>query len=128
LLGLLLIWAGVLAWVPFLLLAANSAAPSIFPFLAAHLAGVLGGAWLRRSADASEGIVHANDQFGRRRKIVSTVMIYLGVLAWAPYFYLDKFLQVETVITPFLALHLTGVLGGLALRGSVEVQRLRQKR
>ncbi len=126
-LGQLLIWGGVLAWVPFLVLLANGRGPSLLPFLAAHLAGVLGGAWLRRSADALEGLTPGKDQFGRRRKIASTVMIYLGVLAWAPYFYLDKFMQVETLVTPFLAAHLTGVLGGAALRASVELQRLGHK-
>ena len=124
--GTLLVWLGVLAWVPFLILLANDYRHSIFPFLIAHLAGVLGGAALRQSADKTEGIERSRDGIGRTRKIISTAMIYLGVLAWAPYFYLDKVLEIEIAITPFLAAHLTGVLGGAALRASVEVERWRR--
>lgn len=127
LLGTVLIWLGVLAWIPFLILLANDYQLSIFPFLGAHLAGVLVGARLRRSADGMEGIDRSRETFGRTRKIISTVLIYLGVLAWAPYFYLDRVLAIDPVITPFLAAHLTGVLGGAALRASVEVQRFRQR-
>lgn len=50
-------------------------------------------------------------------------MIYLGVLAWAPYFYLQRFAGQEVEVAPFLAAHLTGVLGGAALRASVELDR-----
>ncbi len=119
-LGGILIWLGVLAWAPFIALAASDRPVSIFPFLAAHLAGVLGGAWLRSSADRAEGAIKVEN--GRRR-IVSRIMIYLGVLAWAPYFYLEKVLGQDMEIGPFLAVHLTGVLGGAALRASVELDR-----
>lgn len=121
--GTVLVWLGVLAWAPFFVLVAYEQAISIFPFLGAHLAGVLGGAWLRNSADKMEGLNKTQMTHGRRRRIVSTVMIYLGVLVWAPYFYLDKILGQDTLITPFLAVHLTGVLGGVALRASVELER-----
>ena len=120
-LGTVLIWLGVLAWVPFLVLVANDRPVSIFPFLAAHLAGVLGGVWLRSSADRLEGVDRV--EHGQRRRIVSRIMIYFGVLAWAPYFYLDKVLGQDVPIGPFLVMHLTGVLGGAALRASVELDR-----
>jgi len=120
-LGAILIWLGVLAWAPFLALAASDRPVSIFPFLAAHLAGVLGGAWLRSSADRREGLNRI--EHGQRRRIVSRIMIYFGVLAWAPYFYLEKALGLDVEIGPFLAAHLTGVLGGAALRASVELDR-----
>ena len=120
-LGTILIWLGVLAWAPFLTLAASDQPVSIFPFLAAHLAGVLGGAWLRSSADRAEGAIKVEN--GQRRRIVSRIMIYLGVLAWVPYFYLEKALGQDVEIGPFLAAHLTGVLGGAALRASVELDR-----
>jgi uncharacterized membrane protein YjjB (DUF3815 family) len=101
---------------------------SIVPFLAAHLVGVLGGLWLRSSADGLEGLDKAQETFGARRRLVSKIMIYLGVLAWAPYFYIDRVLGQEVVITPFLAAHLTGVLGGAAVRASVEVERITRNR
>jgi len=120
-LGNLLIGLGVFAWVPFFILIANDQPVSILPFLAAHLAGVLGGAWLRSSADKMEGVTRV--EHGQRRRIVSRIMIYLGVLAWAPYFYLERVLGQDIQIGPFLAAHLTGVLGGAALRASVELDR-----
>jgi len=116
-LGTILIWLGVLAWAPFLTLAASDQPVSIFPFLAAHL----GGAWLRSSADRMEGVTKVGN--GRLRRITSRIMIYLGVLAWAPFFYLEKVLGQDVEISPFLAAHLTGVLGGIALRASVELDR-----
>ncbi len=125
--GTILIWLGVLVWVPFLALIPLGQAVSIFPFLAAHLAGVLGGWRLRASADRLEGIERAKDMRGRRRKIASRILIYLGVLAWAPYFYLDRVLGQETNIAPFLTAHLTGVLSGLALRLSVEWERFARR-
>ncbi len=120
-LGTILIWLGVLAWAPFIALAASDRPVSILPFLAVHLTGVLGGAWLRSSADRVEGAIKVEN--GRRRRIVSRIMIYLGVLAWAPYFYFEKVLGQDMEIGPFLVAHLTGVLGGAALRASVELDR-----
>jgi hypothetical protein len=125
--GTVLIWLGVFAWAPFLYLIANGQDVSIFPFLAAHLTGVLGGAWLRASADRMEGLDKVADTRGRRRKLISRIMIYLGVLAWAPYFYLERIVGQDVEIFPFLAAHLTGVLGGVAVRASVELQRFTRR-
>jgi hypothetical protein len=119
--GAVLIWLGVLAWVPFFILLAVGRDVSIFPFLALHLTGVISGTWLRSRTDAQAE--SAQQQPGRRRRIVSRIMIYLGVLAWAPYFYLDRVVGQEVEMGPFLAVHLTGVLGGAALRASVELDR-----
>jgi hypothetical protein len=121
--GTIIIWLGVAAWLPFLVLVANKQSVSIFPFLALHLSGVLGGWWLRQSADRLDGLVQADSMKGRKRKIASRILIYLGVLAWAPYLYLSKIVGQETAIGPFLAMHLTGVLSGVALRISVMLDR-----
>jgi uncharacterized membrane protein YjjB (DUF3815 family) len=121
--GRILIWLGVLAWAPFIYLAGNGQQVSIFPFLGAHLAGVLGGVWLRASADRMEGLDQQHARHGKWRRLLSRVMIYLGVLAWAPYFYLEKIVGLDVQIGPFLAAHLTGVLGGVALRASLEFER-----
>ncbi|MCL5429091.1 MAG: hypothetical protein M1347_04715 [Chloroflexi bacterium] len=108
--GSILIILGVAAWLPYFYLLSRGSAPSIFPFLAVHLAGVLSGGWLRsglqRSAKGSD----------HKLRWLSRILIYLGVLAWAPYFYLTRVAGVDTVIAPFLAAHLTGVLSGLGLR------------
>jgi len=94
--------------------------------LGAHLTGVLGGLWLRSKATTERG-EQPDKTYGRRRKIISTIMIYLGVLAWAPYFYLKYGLGETVDLTPFLIAHLTGVLGGAILRASVEAQRIYQR-
>ena len=125
--GTILIWLGVLVWAPFLASVAAGQEVPIFPFLAAHLAGVLAGWWLRSSADRMEGVHQVESMRGRRRKIASRILIYLGVLAWAPYLYLTQVLGQETNITPFLAVHLTGVLSGVALRLSVEWERFARR-
>lgn len=125
--GTILIWLGVFAWAPFLILITSGQEVSIFPFLAAHLTGVLGGAWLRASADRMEGLDRVQNRQGWRRKIASRILIYLGVLAWAPYFYLERVLGQDVDIFPFLAAHLTGVLSGAALRASVELGRLTRR-
>ncbi len=125
--GTLLIWLGVLVWAPFLASVTTGDEISIFPFLALHLTGVLGGWWLRWSADRIEGVERSTDTRGRRRKIASRILIYLGVLAWAPYFYLTRVLGQDTNIAPFLAVHLTGVLPGLVLRLSVEWERFAKR-
>ena len=124
-LGTALIWIGVLAWIPYFFLLENDRAPSLLLFLALHLAGVLGGSWLRSSAhrDAEHQVATR----GRWRQPVSRVLIYLGVMAWGPYFYLERILHQEVAIDPFLAAHLTGVLGGAALRVSIELDRIKTR-
>lgn len=127
-LGAGLIWIGVLAWIPFFILIGSGGQVSIFPFLGGHLLGVLSGGWLRKNADRLEGLDNIESQLGRRRKLISKVMIYLGVLAWAPYFYIEKVLGQDLAIGPFLAVHLSGILGGAALRVSVELERFVQRK
>lgn len=115
--GQALIWLGVLAWLPFFYLLSAGREVPIFPFLALHLTGVLGGSWLRNQANKQQDVVQ--DAHGRRRKMLGKVLIYLGVLAWAPYFYLTRVLGQAVEIDPFLIAHLTGVLGGAALQASL---------
>lgn len=113
-----LIVLGVLAWAPYFYLLSTGESPSFLPYLAAHLTGVLSGAWLRTRNTNLVG-----PSFGQRRKLAARILIILGVLAWAPYFYLSRVGGIEVEIGPFLGAHLTGVLGGSLLRLSVEVQR-----
>ena len=127
-LGNTLIILGVSAWVPFLVLLAGGQDVPILPFVAAHLTGLLGGWWLRNSANREEGIEEVESTSIRRRKIASRILIYLGVLMWAPYIYQSRILEQETNIGPFLGLHLTGVLSGVALRLSIEWGRIRSRR
>lgn len=120
-LGRVLIWLGVLAWVPYLYMLSLDQVVSIFPFLGVHLTGVLGGSWLVSDADKKDGIVRTKR--GKKRRIASKVLIYLGVLAWAPYLYITRSLGQEIEITPYLIAHLTGILSGAAVRISVDLDK-----
>jgi hypothetical protein len=114
----LLILLGVLAWLPYFYLLGRGNSPSIFPFLLLHLSGVVPGAWLRFRSDPPK-----ERSSGLIRKRLARMLILVGLLAWAPYVYLTRVTGMETAIGPFLAVHLTGVLGGSALRISVGIER-----
>ena len=123
--GKTLVWLGVFAWLPFFYLVSLGREVSIFPFLAVHLTGVLGGSWLLSDANKKAGIVRT--KHGGKRRLVGRIMIYLGVLAWVPYIYLTRSLGQDIEIRPFLIAHLTGVLGGAAVRASIELERVFKK-
>lgn len=48
--GIVLLWLGILTWLPFILLRIVGETPSLFWFLPFHLAGVIGGSRLRKVA------------------------------------------------------------------------------
>lgn len=110
-LGYVLIGLGVAAWIPYVVLLLAGAEISFLPFLGLHLAGVLSGAWLRSRATRSLAMGKPH----RRRGLVGRILIYLGILAWVPYFVLQQALGAEISMAPFLTAHLIGVLGGGAL-------------
>lgn len=114
----ILITIGVLAWAPYFYALAGGGTPNILPYLGVHLAGVLSGAWLRRRSSP----VREDEGRGIRRGRLATVLIILGVLAWAPYFYLNEIAHQPQPLGPYLTAHLIGVLGGSALRISVIVE------
>ncbi|MDX1599999.1 MAG: hypothetical protein R3191_00640 [Anaerolineales bacterium] len=114
----ILITIGVLAWAPYFYALAEGATPNILPYLGVHLAGVLSGAWLRSRSSP----VREDDGSGSRRRRLATVLVILGVLAWAPYFYLNEIAHQSQPVGPYLTAHLIGVLGGSAMRISVMVE------
>jgi hypothetical protein len=56
-LGTLLVWLGVLTWVPFIFLRAIGERPSFLLFLPFHLLGVIGGSRLRSVAQKELGML-----------------------------------------------------------------------
>lgn len=110
-LGYVLIGLGVAAWIPYVVLLLTGAEISFLPFLGLHLAGVLSGAWFRSRATRSLAVGKPH----RRKSLVGRILIYLGILAWVPYFALQRAGGAEISMAPFLTAHLIGVLGGGAL-------------
>lgn len=113
-LGTALIWLGVLTWAPFILLRIAGEKPSLFLYLPFHLAGVIGGARLRASARRE---MNAPPPRKNLLRAAGHALIYVGILVWAPYFYLKMFTNAPTDVMDFLSYHLTGILGGVVVLG-----------
>ena len=111
-LGTVLLWLGVLTWVPFIILRLVGEKPSLLWYLPFHLLGVIGGSRLRAIArkemDLPPGKVSP-------LRVIAHGLIYAGILVWAPYFYLKATTQAPVEVMNFLRYHLTGVLTGIAL-------------
>lgn len=111
--SILLIWMGVLAWVPYVALRLLGRDISVLPFLIVHILCITGGILLRRQASA--GAPPPTRQV-QRLKTISTVLLVLGVSVWGVYFGV-QWLGVEVAsVTPFLMAHLSGVLSGAAIK------------
>lgn len=109
-LGTVLIWLGVLTWLPFIVLRIAGEKPSLFWYLPFHLLGVIGGSRLRSLARKEMGELTPKRN---RLRVIGHSLIYAGILVWAPYFYL-KLIALQSVdVMDYLPFHLTGVLGGV---------------
>jgi hypothetical protein len=111
-LGIILIWLGVLTWLPFIFLRAIGERPQFLLFLPFHLLGVIGGSRLRSMARKELGMAPA------KKNIMHTAghgMILLGILVWTPYLYLKLVMSQPVEVMNYLPFHLTGVLGGVFL-------------
>ncbi|MDO8754686.1 MAG: hypothetical protein Q7J80_12380 [Anaerolineales bacterium] len=111
-LGNVLLWLGVLVWLPFIVLRIAGEKPPLFWYLPFHLLGVIGGSRLRAFARKEMGGPPAKKS---PLQILGHGMIFLGILVWAPYFYLKAIDQQPVEVMNYLPYHLTGVLGGIAL-------------
>ena len=111
-LGNVLLWLGVLVWLPFIVLRIAGEKPPLFWYLPFHLLGVIGGSRLRAFARKEMGVPPAKKS---PLQILGHGMIFLGILVWAPYFYLKAIDQQPVEVMNYLPYHLTGVLGGIAL-------------
>ncbi len=107
--GQALVLLGVLVWVPFIVLRVMGETPSVAWFLPFHLLGVIGGSRLKKLGQPE---TPANQGTGRLKKL-GHGLILLGVLVWAPYFYLKYSLGQPVELMLFLPFHLAGVFSGL---------------
>ena len=111
-LGTVLIWMGVLAWAPFIVMRIAGYTPSLLWFLPFHLLGVVGGSRLRSAARKEMGYVK------KKKTALRTVghsLLFIGIMVWVPYFYLKLFTQTPVEVTQFLPVHLFFVLSGITL-------------
>lgn len=111
-LGGLLVWLGVLTWVPFIFLRAIGERPQFLFFLPFHLIGVIGGSRLRSVARKELGMLPPKKNV---LHMAGHAMILLGILVWVPYLYLKVTMGQPVEVMNFLPFHLTGVLGGALL-------------
>jgi hypothetical protein len=111
-LGNVLITLGVLTWLPFIVLRIAGETPSLFLFLPFHLLGVIGGSRLRAYARKEMGTPPSKKSLLQN---LGHGLIFLGILAWTPYFYLKLATTQPVDVMSYLPYHLTGVLGGVTL-------------
>ena len=114
-LGIILIWMGVLTWLPFLVLRMAGERPSLFWYLPFHLVGVIGGSRLRAAARREMNLILPKKNLFQ---LLGHGMILAGILVWAPYFYLRAVAHQPVEVMDYLPYHLAGILGGISLLGS----------
>jgi polyferredoxin len=107
-LGSVLVWLGVLVWVPFIVLRIAGEQPPMIWYLPLHLVGVMSGSRLRAYARREMGLPPPKKS---RLRMFGHGLIFAGILVWAPYFYLNTVQQAVDVMN-YLPYHLAGVLGG----------------
>ena len=122
--GNLMLWAGVLVWVPYFALRIIGESPSLVLFLPFHLLGVISGGRMRMSANKQLGKPVEKRQGYKR---VAHYLVITSLLVWIPYYVLK--LAGRTVeLTPFLIVHLTGIFSGTGLMGLGGILQVIQKK
>ena len=109
--GMILIWIGVLTWLPFILMRASGYKPSLFWFLPFHLIGVIGGSRLRKMAREEMG---ADAPKKNAFRTIGHSLIFMGIMVWSVYFYLKLVAGQPVDVGDFLPYHLAGIFAGIA--------------
>jgi hypothetical protein len=109
-LGTILIWLGVLTWLPFIVLRIAGEKPLLFWYLPFHLFGVIVGARLRSIARKEMGVAPVPKSL---LQVMGHGLIIGGIIVWVPYFYLKLIAGQEVEVMNFLPYHLAGILGGI---------------
>jgi len=107
-----MIWIGVLAWVPFILLRIAGEKPNILWFLPFHLLGVVGGSSLKSVSRRELGEdVPKNTRLRR----LGHILVFTGIMVWVVYFFLKLVVHYPVEVSQFLPYHLTAMLSGVAV-------------
>ena len=111
-LATVLIWVGVLAWVPFIVMRIIGYTPSIFWFLPFHLIGVVGGSRMKSMARREMGTdLHKKT----RLRTLGHLLVFVGIFVWIVYFSLKLIFHVPVDVGQFLPYHLTAILSGITV-------------
>jgi polyferredoxin len=108
----LLVWVGVLTWVPFILLRFAGEKPNIFWFLPFHLLGVVGGSRLKAAARRDLG---EDAPRKTRLRTLGHILVLTGISVWVVYFFVKLVLHLPVEVGQFLPFHLTAMLSGVAI-------------
>ena len=108
----LLIWSGVLTWLPFILLRFAGDKPNIFWFLPLHLIGVVGGSRLKSSARRDLG---SDAPQKTRLRTLGHILVFTGIMVWVIYFFLKLVAHMPVEVSQFLPYHLTAMLSWVAV-------------
>lgn len=108
----LLIWIGVLTWLPFILLRFAGEKPNIFWFLPFHLIGVVGGSRLKSSARRDLG---SSTPQKTHLRTLGHILVFTGIMVWVIYFFLKLVAHMPIEVSQFLPFHLTAMLSGVAV-------------
>ena len=111
-LATILIWVGVLIWVPLIILRSIGQKPSLFWFLPLHLLGVVGGSRLKAAVRREMGNPPPKKT---RLHTLGQILVLVGILVWVIYFYLKLVVHTPVDVGQFLPYHLAAMLGGVAI-------------
>lgn len=107
-----LIWIGVLTWVPFIILRTMGQKPSLFWFLPFHLIGVVGGSRLKAAVGRELGLEAPKKT---RLRTLGHILVGIGIFVWVVYFSLKLIFHAPVEAGQFLPYHLTTMLSGIAI-------------
>ena len=107
-----MIWIGVLVWVPFILLRVSGEKPNIFWFLPFHLLGVVGGSRLKSATQRELGDDAPKNTLLRK---IGHILVFTGIMVWVVYFFLKLVAHYPVEVNQFLPYHLMAMLSGVAI-------------
>ncbi len=107
-----LIWIGVLTWVPFIILRTMGQKPSLFWFLPFHLIGVVGGSRLKAAVRREMDLESPKKT---RLRTLGHMLVGIGIFVWVVYFSLKLIFHAPVEVGQFLPYHLTAILSGIAI-------------